>query len=143
MDEIKVIIWVFLACVFSYVSWIHGEIQIIFFLTDFSLSLKDFLFTLWTLIGFQITFGHAHISGILQSIKWIIQCLAGKYWCEEKGWWILCTHDCAKCNIQIKRRITLWQARIFCIIYGIVIVIIFLIGIHIILNPEALWGVIQ
>lgn len=142
MDETKVIIWIFLACIFSYVSWNYGEVQILCIFEGFPLSVTDFLFTLWIMIGFQITFGHAHISGILQSTKWIIECLIGKYWCEEKGWWILCSHDCAKCQIQIKRRITLWQARIFCIGYGTVIVVIFLIGVYIILNPAALWEVI-
>lgn len=138
MDETKCILWILLAFIFSFISWIYGDIQIFSF-GVYPLSITEFLFVLWVAVGLRMIFKHAHVSGILQNAKWIIQCLLGTYWCKEKGWWIMCSRDCAKCSIQTKRRITLWEARLFCFGYGVCLFIAFIIGAYIIHNPEAMW----
>jgi len=136
-------LWMFLAFVFSIISWKHGETQILYFFEDVSLSVTDFLFTLWVMMGFQEVFRQTSISGIMHHAKWGIECLfLGKYWCKEKGWWIKCSNDCARCSIQTKRSMTLWEARVFCIGLGICYLIGFLVGAYVILEPEIVWTVI-
>lgn len=119
----------------SYISMRWGNVKVHNLLT-----VEQILLTVFYCNVFQPVFKHGLKNTLKEVKEALLAFFTGKYWCEEKGYWIRCSKKCETCKIHTKMKITLTEARIFYMLYvTTVIVLIFFAG-HVILNPGLVWG---